>query len=48
MNKIKRVCGTGPHQVLAVPLTLSQPGRGPDYAHPVLKSPPSFESQDGA
>ena len=35
--------GTCPHQVLASTLTLSQPG-GADYAHPILVSTPSFES----
>ena len=35
--------GTCPHQVLAVTLTLSQPGGGADYAHPILVSTPSFE-----
>ena len=36
--------GTCPHQVFAVTLTLSQPGGGADYAHPILVSPTSFES----
>ena len=35
--------GTCPHQVLAATLTLSQPGGGADYAHPILVSTPSFE-----
>ena len=39
---IRRACGhvdvgTCPHQVLAVTLTLSQPGRA-DYAYPILGS----------
>ena len=36
--------GTCLHQVLAATLTLSQPGVGADYAHPILVSTPSFES----
>jgi hypothetical protein len=40
---IRRTCGhvdvgTCPHQVLASTLTLSQPGGGADYAHPILMS----------
>ena len=46
--QIRQACGhgkvgTGPHQVLAATLTISQP-KGVDYAHPILMSPPSFES----
>ena len=36
--------GTCPHQVLAVNLTLFQPGERADYAHHILMSPPPFES----
>ena len=38
--------GTGLHQVLVVTLTIFQPRGGRvDHAHPILMSPPTFESQ---
>ena len=48
VHRLRRTCGhvdvgTCPHQVLAATLTLSQP-EGADYAHPILVSTPSFES----